>query len=218
MPENSSSTTGLRHEPDVARKPGWLFCGIRYSPMAWLGPLVLIFLPWVDIRCSSPKGKVTSHFTVSGAQLILREATDRSKKPAKEEAQAGKNNVKVEIAPDAFKQNEEPKRFGGRFLLAVYFLFSFGGLFFAFVQPNAARGLLGMGHSLGVFGLLLAGNWLLWDNPFFPGAPSRIFGQRVTMEYTPWYYCSYVVVVATFLCFGIEWWLYLDSCRTRSST
>src|SRR5262249_9430980 len=145
---------------------------------------------WVDIRCSSAKGEVSRHITVSGAQLVSGGATDHLKIPEKAEARAGKAEVIVDIAPDAFQQEEGPKRIGGRCLLAVYFLLSVGGLTFAFVQLRVARALLGMAYSLGVFGLLLAGNWLLLDTPFVPSAPSRMFGQLVTMEYTPWYYGS----------------------------
>src|SRR5262249_6839225 len=99
--------------------------------------------------------EVTSHFTVSGAQLVLGGATRRSNRLA------GQGNGHVEIAPDAFKQDEGPRHTGGRWLLAVYFWLSGGGLAFAFFQPNPTRAVLGMAHALGVFGLLLTGNWLL---------------------------------------------------------
>lgn len=49
--------------------------GLRFSsPFAWLGALVLFFLPWFDVQCMDNRGNV-SHATVNGPLIVTRMAT-----------------------------------------------------------------------------------------------------------------------------------------------
>jgi hypothetical protein len=63
--------------------------------------------------------------------------------------------------------------------------------------------LAGVLCSLILLALLLAGSWLLLENPVIPPKPS----DWTETCYTPWYYVSYLANVAALSCFGIELWV-----------
>jgi hypothetical protein len=93
-------------------------------------------------------------------------------------------------------------------MLAIYALLLVGCLSFALVRPSMKRAVAGLFLSLILFGFLLAGSCLLLEKPFVPPDPSQMFDKLVVMKYTPWYYASYLAIFATFLCSGIELWIY----------
>jgi hypothetical protein len=182
----------------------WLRC---MSPASWYGALLLFFLPWMEISCINAKGEVTNRITMSGAELVWGGATDRSERPERLDAKPGVPAVKVEIAPDTFKQKPDPKRIAGRWLLAAYGLLLMACFSFALVRPGFRRAWAGLLSSLILLALLLSGSWLLLEKPVSPPEPSRMFGEWVVVSYTPWYYASYLVNVAALLWFGIELWI-----------
>jgi hypothetical protein len=192
----------------VAPQRHWLRC---MSPTSWFGALVLFFLPWMHISCVNAKGEVTSRITMSGAQLVWGGATDHSERPERVDAQPGGPEVKVEIAPDAFKQQRNPNWIAGRCLLATYGFLLIACLLFALVRPGPRRALAGLLCCLILLALLLSGSWLLLENPVSPPEPSQMFEEWVVVRYTPWYYASYLVNVAALLWFGIELWVIRNS-------
>src|SRR5262245_5759912 len=188
----------------VPRKFGWLRC---LSPACWFGALILFFLPWIDISCIAAKGKVTTRFTMSGAQLVWGESAYHSPKPEQKEPAPENAKAKIEIPPDAFKQKADPKWISGRYMLAIYALLLLGCLSFALVRPSMKRAVAGLFSSLILFGFLLAGSCLLLEKPLVPPDPSQMFDKWVVMKYAPWYYASYLAIIAAFLCSGIELWI-----------
>jgi hypothetical protein len=203
----------------VDTRTRWLLWGMRLgSPVTRLGSLILFFLPWVNIRCVDAKGEVTSQISVSGAQLVYGGATDRSVKAEKEIPQPEDPKVKVEIAPDAFKQDLKPKEIVAKCLLAFYGSFLLVVLSFALIRPGVIRALLGTTYSVVVLASLLGGSWILLENPFFPTGPSLILGQLVTKEYTAWYYASYAAIAVTMLIHGSEMWFAWSRCRPSRCT
>ena len=174
------------------------------SPAGWLGALILFHLPWLDISCSNSKGEITCRRTMSGAQLVLNCSTDRTERPERDDAQRDAPEVKIEIAPDAIKP--DPKWIAGRWLLAVYGFLLIICLSFALLRPSKQRASAGVLCSMILLALLLTGSWLLLERPVFPSEPERMFGEWVVVNYTSWYYGSYLANLAVFLCYGIELW------------
>lgn len=187
-------------------------------PASWFGALVIFFLPWIDIRCIKDNGEVTSRITMSGAELVCGGATDRTERPERTDPQPDDPDVRIQIAPDAIKQVPNPKEIAGRCLLACYSLLLLVCLAFVAVRPGIRRAWAGTCCSLILLVLLLAGNWLLLKKSISPPEPSRSkIDVWFVVNYTPWYYASYLLNLAALLWFGIELWIILRLRRTRGT-
>jgi hypothetical protein len=163
------------------------------SPVSWLASVVLFFLPWVDIRCTSQKDHQVDHATFSGAQLAWGGRTTLEP-AAKRQWTLG----------DASVQHGEYLLVS--FLLSLYLLGLLYGLGFAAMTPTPQRAVTGMIFASIVLGLLVCGSLLALGNPGLPGKPLRIFKTHL-MEatYTPWYYGSYVANFVALLSFVLEY-------------
>jgi hypothetical protein len=181
--------------------------GIRFSSMlSWCGALILFFLPWVDLQCMDKNGKVATHLTFSGAQLI-------TGTPTVVEPKLGPND-----------RNDEPQKLRDRpaneqaaaWVMMAYAL----GLTVIVVckivyvtrRPSATRAVLGALAAAVLLSLLTSGSWLFLENPLYP-PPPRL---ATVMEYTRWYYGSYLVNLWAMLSLVVEWWVVRKAWRQAS--
>lgn len=180
--------------------------GIRFSStLSWSVALILFFLPWIDLKCMDKNGEVVTHITFSGAQIIT-----------------GTSTV-VKSKQDPNERNEQPQKLEDRlpneqaaaWLMMAYAL----GLTAVVVckivyvtrRPSATRAVFGVIAAAVLLALLTSGAWLFLSDPLFPPRD-----MAAVMEYTKWYYGSYVVNLWAMLSFVVEWWVVRKARRQNS--
>lgn len=216
----SHTERGAAPTSDIERGLGSILAllGVRFSsPLAWLGALVLFFLPWVEIRCFDKQGKLTHHTTHSGAQLAWGGAADvMPKREVEKQAEQREDDFirpgAIQIAPDAIKTSWN--EVASNLVMSIYFMLLAIGLVLKVIcfmlDPSRLRSGVGAVLALAVLLMPLFGMWLQWGNPLYlPSEPG------VIAEYTSWYYASYVINLLALFSFGMECWLARNQVRRR---
>jgi uncharacterized membrane protein len=78
-------------------------------------------------------------------------------------------------------------------------------------RPSATRAVFGVIAAAVLLALLTSGAWLFLSDPLFPPRD-----MAAVMEYTKWYYGSYVVNLWAMLSFVVEWWVVRKARRQNS--
>jgi hypothetical protein len=194
---------GTRNDNDTSlnaedRDVDHAILGIRlFSPVGWLGALILFFLPWVNVSCA---GKTM--MSMSGSQLAWGGATLHS--------EGKKLNVddKQELE-NVQKEDWGLRRTTGSCLLTLYILgLAFALLFkvsYVRVPPSTARAMIGILCSVSLLLLLFSGSAVLLENPFIhPDREARGMIE-IKVYYTFWYYVSYALNCWTLFSFVVEY-------------